>query len=513
MMNMKKIEFTTYDITDELEKIIEGAAEGEIITLPEGNFLLSRKVLVKNKTNLTLRGSNTTLVTPFDAAEGFFTYKGAFDFSYCKGLVFENFIFDTTENVNSAGRVIDKDIEKCTFDVELFGDCALDGHQVIRAINSIDENGSPDYLFVNYCDTPYEMLSQSRARISCGENFSEQLKRLPIGERICFRHALGNFTVLENSAITFHHCIDTAINDITVHSSAGYMIVVFPRCHNMEINRYRVVCPQGSNRLMASNIDAIHLLGLSGELTVRDCYFDGLGDDALNIHSTAGGIEAIEGDKITLINRRFSIPLDDFWCQKDDVIAVYNEEFVCKGHFRVEEYSDSCVKATYLDGEYAVGDIVGNTAFYAKTEITGCTVKNTRARGVLLQTENIKISDCSFVGISRPAILLAPDIRHWHEVGPIKNAVIENCYFENCPAFKSEDMLAAITVKTSHNFFPKTEDIVHNNITIRNNTFKNISASAIFIASTDGVCIENNKYDNVSLEAVRLLNCTNTSVD
>ncbi len=509
---MEKSIFSKYDITEELERLIADANEGAVINLPRGKFLISRKVMVENKNSLTVRGNNTTIITPFDAAVGFSEYKGAFDFSNCNGLIFENIIFDTTENVNSAGTVIAKDLEECTFDVKLFSDCALDGHQVIRAINSIDENGSPDYLFVNYSDTPYELFDNDVARIKCGEKYIEQIKRLPIGERVCFRHALGHFPQLKNSAITFKNCRDIVLNDITVHSSAGYMITVFPRCHNMEINRYRVACPEGSNRLMASNIDAIHIFGLSGKLSVKDCYFDGLGDDALNIHSTAGAITEIKGNKIHLINKRFSMPLEAEWCQKGDVIAAYDSEFVCKGHFRVEEYSDSCVTATLLDGKAEVGDIVGNTAFYAETEIRSCTVKNTRARGILLQTENITVSDCSFSGISRPAILLAPDIKTWHEVGPIKNALIEGCTFENCPACKTEDMLGTIAVKTSHNFLPETEDIVHKNIIIRNNTFKDIHTAAVFMVSTDGVFIENNKYENVNSKKIRMLNCINTKI-
>ncbi len=503
-----------HDIADLLETLLTQTPDGETVTLPAGRFLLGRKVCVKGKKGLTFRGGPTVFVTPFDPAQGFEAYRGAFDFSDCVDLVLENFVFDTTENVNSAGIVTAKDLNNRTFDVQLFPDCALDGHQRIRAIASIDASGSPDYLFANYTPTHYEMLGKHSARIQCSEKEDRQLERLPIGERICFRHALGNFTMLENSAITFHNCTDIVIRDITVHASAGYMIVVFPRCCNMTIERYRVVCPEGSNRLMASNIDAIHLLGLAGKLTVRDCYFDGLGDDALNIHSTAGTVTAMEENRLTLINGRFSIPLESAWCQKGDVLALYTQEFSCKGHFLVEQYENSSVVGTLLDGTAAIGDIVGNTAFYAETEITGCTVKNTRARGFLLQTEHISIRDCSFFGISLPAILLAPDIKVWHEVGPIHHATIENCVFENCPSANTTDKIGTIAIKTSHSYLPETDDIVHRDITVKNNTFRNIDTDLVFAASVEGLSIEHNtviggKHGNETdpKKTVNLLNC------
>ncbi len=516
---MKNIRFSSYDIADELEALLNGASDGQTVCLPEGRFLLSHKVRVKNKKGLTVRGENTVLVTPFDPVGGFEVYDGAFDFTGCTRLVFENFTFDTTVNVNSAGVVVATDAENATFDVKLFPDCALNGKQTIRAINSMDENGSPDYLFANYSATPYEMLDEHLARIRCSEKEKTQVARLPIGEQICFRHALGHFPELENSAITFHNCTDIVMRDITVHSSAGYMTVVFPRCHNMTIERYRVVVPEGSNRLMASNIDAIHLFGLSGKLTVRDCYFDGLGDDALNIHSTAGTVTEVAEGRLTVINGRFSAPLETAWCRKGDVIAAYTPEFVCKGHFLVEDYNDTCVTGTLLDGLVEVGDIVGNTAFYAETEITGCTVKNTRARGILLQTENISVRDCCFFGISRPAILLAPDIKTWHEVGPIHHAVIENCVFENCPAGYGFHDVGAITIRTSHNYMPETDDIVHTDITIRNNTFKNVQGDIVFAASVEGLYMEGNTIlggkhgaESEPEKTVKLLNCKNASI-
>lgn len=512
---MTQLNFDTCDIASELEAAIESLKAGEEICLPSGVFCLSRKVLVKQKINITLRGSNTTLITPFSASKGIDDYKGAFDFTDCQNITLENLTFDTSENINSAGIVTAVDPDNGTFDVKCFEDCALDGHQVIRAINSMDKDGSPDYLLATTLETPYEMIDAKTARIHCKENLKSSLELLPIGEKMCFRHALGGFKVLENSAITFHNCENIVLNDITVHSSAGYMIVVFPRCHNMTINRYRVVCPKGSNRLMASNVDAIHLLGLSGKLVVNDCYFDGLGDDAVNIHSTAGTVSSVDGNCITLKNGRFDIPLDDYWCKAEDRIAVYTEDFSFKGYFDVEDYRNSRVISSNINGDIAVGDIVGNTAFYADTEITGCTVKNSRARGFLLQTENIKIKDCLFFGIALPAILLAPDVKVWHEVGPINNAVIENCVIDKCPASKRPSAFASIAVNTNHSRLPETENTIHKDITIKSNTFKNIDSDVVFVTSTDGVEIRDNVLENCNggSNNIKLHNCKNTTVE
>lgn len=232
----------------------------------------------------------------------------------------------------------------------------MDGGQTIFAMNSMDEDGSPDYILASYEKSPYEVLENDEVRIFGSENLRKSISKLPVGERICFRYGLGNFHYLKNSAITFENCKNVSILDITVHSSAGYMIVAFPRCENFRIERYRVECPKGSNRLMASNIDGIHLLGVGGSVTMKDCFFDGLGDDALNIHSTAGFITEADENSVKVINKRFDIPMDKNWCRKGDIIAVYDTTFVKKGSIRVEKFEDSTVYYSVCEGKAEVGE-------------------------------------------------------------------------------------------------------------------------------------------------------------
>ncbi len=510
------------NMADQLEKQLAEAPDGAVIVLPEGDIVLERKVRVKNKRNITVKGNRTTILTAFDPHIGFYGYKGAFGFEGCCGITLENLTFDTTVPVNSAGKVTAVDVEGLTFDMKLYEDCQMDGSQTIFALTSIDKEGTPDHLLYVSCENktlPYDIIGDGTIRIHCVKSMKRLLARLPLGEDMCIRYGIGHFSELENSAITFRSCIDTTLRDITVHSSAGYMIVVFPRCHNMTVERYRVVVPEGSSRLMASNIDALHILGLSGKLTMKDCCFDGLGDDALNIHSTAGTVTAVDGNTVTLINGRHSIPLEEEWCKKGDIIAAYNSDFLCRGHIRVEEYQNSRITGTLLDGSFEVGDVVGNTAFYAQAEIVGCTVKNSRVRALLFQTENITVRDCYFFGIARPAILMAPDVKIWHEMGPVRNALIENCVFEKCPASLTEDMWGAVVLKTSHNAQSESDNIVHRNITVKNNIFRNVPTDILFAASVDGLYMEGNIIEGGKhgdgrdpKKAVKLFNCSNVNI-
>ena len=499
------------DCAESLESFINGLSDNTTLVL-KGECYLSRKVRVRNKKDLAIIGEDAKIITAFDPMEGFYKYSGAFDFEACENLTLQNLIFDTDKPVNSTGVVTSAESDGSSFVVKMLEGCVMDGGQTIFWMFSMDKDGSPDYLLGSYEKTPYEVLGNGEVRILGRENLRESIQRLPVGERICFLYGgAGNYKQLKNSAVTFEDCKDVSLLDITVHSAAGFMFVAFPRCENFRIERYRVECPKGSNRLMASDRDGIHLLGVGGSVTIKDCFFDGLGDDALNIHSTAGFITAADGNSIKVINKRFDIPMEKNWCQKGDVIAVYDSDFVRKGSLTVEKYEDSRVYYSACEGSIEVGDVLANTAFNAEILVENCEIRNSRARALLFQTENITVRDCKFFGMSLPAILMAPDIAVWHEMSPSKNVLIENCVFEKCGFIDSRKTNAVISAKPSHDSNDDsvyTAEQIHSNITIRKNVFKDVRNKAIYLSSVKGIKIENNDFGDLDYsETVELKNC------
>ena len=509
----------------EIEEAIRKAADGDAIFFEGGKYFVDGKIQIENKNNLVICGEDATIVAHFDPKVGFWEFSGILAFKGCKNITLKQLTFDTDNPVNCAGTVIATDVENSTVDVMLFDGCTLDGNQTVFASCSLDEDGSPDYIFADYSKREYKSIGGNAVRIQYGENSDKSIEKLPIGSNFVIRHGLGNFTVLNRSSITFTDCDDTVMEDITVYNSAGYMVVVFPRCNNFTIRRYRVVVPSGSHRFWASNIDGIHLLGLTGECVVEDCYFDGLGDDALNIHSTSGFVDEAESGKIKVSNHRFNIPLEENWCRKGDKISVYGADFLRKGKIAVKDYDGSYVYFDELEGDVDVGDVVGNDEYLAKITVTGTTVRNTRARALLFQTNNVTVRDCYFFGMSAAAILMAPDIRVWHEVGPCTNVLIENCIFDKC-AMSTNDtqhsVQGAVMVRSSHDSlgidYPAG---VHKNIVIKNNKFVDVPAPAVCICGTDGVTVKDNLFLNCGGEGglggmkkydVFVKNCVNIDV-
>lgn len=152
--------------------------------------------------------------------------------------------------------------------------------------------------------------------------------------------------------------------------------------------------------------------------------------------------------------------------------------------------------------------MVANTFYNAEILVENCEVRNSRARALLFQTENITVRNCKFFGMSFPAILIAPDIVVWHEMSPVKNVLIENCIFRKCGFVGNDEANAVISVKTSHDGSQQTPQQIHSNITVRNNVFKDVRNKAIYMSSVKGFDIENNDFTGHNFsETVVLKNC------
>ena len=190
---MTKVDFicSKDDCSGKLESFINGLSDNTTVVL-KGECYLSRKVRVGNKKGLTIVGEDAKIITAFDPIEGFYKYSGAFAFEACENLTIQNLIFDTDEPVNSAGKVTSVESDGSSFVVKMLDGCVLDGGQTIFAMNSMDKDGSPDYILASYEKSPYEVLENDDVRIFGSENLRKSIERLPVGERICFRFGLGN---------------------------------------------------------------------------------------------------------------------------------------------------------------------------------------------------------------------------------------------------------------------------------------------------------------------------------
>ncbi len=136
-----------------------------------------------------------------------------------------------------------------------------------------------------------------------------------------------------------------------------------------------------------------------------------------------------------------------------------------------------------------------------------------RARGFLIQTENVEIKNCTFYGTSNSAVKAAPAFVKWHEVVPCHNLYVHDNTFIKC-AF-TDPAFPVLAVYTRHSGNDANITGLHSNIRIENNMFKQADGTCIGISSANKVTVSGNRFIhrcNTNYAAVITLSCTGVNI-
>ena len=518
----------------ELESAINTTPDGGVCRLSEKKYQLRRRVVIRGKRNVTVEGNGAEIVTEYVNYADYTHSADAFLIEDCKGLVLRDLVLDTDVSPNVTATVEKVCLEEGSLTVRVDGQFPMRGDEVLMAVGSVDEEHSFDYRVHYYAKHPDPnivtliqgeiLLANTYAGADCdylGDNRfvirfprskldpklpPTQLNRAKVGDRLCIRH-----TMYGPSAITLRNSDDTVLENITMHATPGMGIMVLPRCHNLTVDGLRMVVRENSTALMSCNCDGMHITGLSGKLILRNCVFDGLGDDALNIHSTAGTVTEIDTEarrlRVHYCKKTPDGELPPTWCRRGDRIRIYDPKTLKhEGTLAVEDFENGELTYSQLEGTVNTGATLQNMAFAAACEVDNCTVRNTRCRAFLFQTEQVEVKHCTFFGMSSSAIKAAPDLDYWYEVGPVDGFYIHhNRFVKN--GFRDSHS-ADVALHTSHRGNDGGVYGLHRNVRIENNVFERPSGACIDIHAADSVCVKGNCFpDAPPKDPVNLSNC------
>ncbi|MCU6707744.1 right-handed parallel beta-helix repeat-containing protein [Paenibacillus sp. J5C_2022] len=96
------------------------------------------------------------------------------------------------------------------------------------------------------------------------------------GMHLVMRH-LMNYRM----GILFYECSGVQVYDVTLHYIPG-MGIIGHRSENLAFTRLKV--KPGIGRVLSTNTDATHFISCKGEISFTACSFEGMGDDAVNVH-------------------------------------------------------------------------------------------------------------------------------------------------------------------------------------------------------------------------------------
>ena len=465
-----------------LGSYLRQAKAGTILYFPKGEYYLSSPISLNGREDIQIVGNQATLirtgVTNTKAQQD--TSSSFFVVNACKNITFKGLIFKYDIPTSISAKIIGKD--GGTLTLEVSDGSAITGNEYVTVVNSFNSLGVITKTFEQYASSnfPVEKLTESSLKVS-GLNASG-VRGLSVGSYVCLRLSTGS-----NYVFDVYNTSDISFEAVTIRNSLNGGMLVTGRCANVSLKNV-IVQPESSSSLMTTNADILHISDMGGTLTVEGCHFEKPGDDCVNVHGMAYKVDSVNGSKATVSAPRFSFSSN--WGKAGDTIEFFDADtFASLGTAVIRSTSGKTYTFDQIPAGVKEGTVISNVSMHPSVVIRDTWVENNRARGFLLQTDNVTVENCYFKNTALAAILIAPDLDLWYEMSPARHITIEGNTFENCGGSAA----GVIQLSADHDDASKRySSYIHSDITVVGNTFiSNKNKPALY-----GVCVENLVYEN-----------------
>ncbi len=313
--------------------------------------------------------------------------------------------------------------------------------------------------------------------------------------------------------IFLSHDVNTTIENVQVHYAEG-MGLLAQLCENITLDKFGV-CLRGENdpRYFTTQADATHFSGCKGKIVSRNGLYEGMMDDAINVHGTYLKVMKRVDDR-TLVGRYMHNQAWGFeWgCIGDEVQFVRSNTMELIGETNriasIRPYDKEQIAGarefliTFTEPvDAAINEKSGfgieNLTWTPEVLFAGNVIRNNRARGTLFSTPKATVvEDNLFDHTSGAAVLLCGDCNGWYETGACRNVIIRKNRFVNALTNLFQFTNAVISIypeipnlKDQQKYFHGGKD---GGIVIEDNVFETFDAPILYAKSVDGLVYRRN---------------------
>lgn len=290
------------------------------------------------------------------------------------------------------------------------------------------------------------------------------------------------------NGIYANRCENVSVLGVTQHFNYG-LATVFQDCENVTVSECRFAPAPDSVKKMISVADFVQVSTCRGLAKITDNYFEGAGDDCLNVHGIHFSISAIDGKRLTL---KFRHKQTHGFCpfRAGDKLRIINSSTLLPIGENEVESAELIDEQTIIltaklpcDKNY-LGEVVENASSCPDVEFSNNTLNRIITRGILLTTSGKVIVDNNrFMSNSMHSVLISDDAKHWFESGFVSDVTVSNNYFGRCVGY-------TLFVKPENTKFAGH---VHKNIKFINNTIESANGQGgYFVKDSDNVVISGN---------------------
>ena len=313
--------------------------------------------------------------------------------------------------------------------------------------------------------------------------------------------------------IFLSHDVNTTIENVKVHYAEG-MGLLAQLCENITLEKFGV-CLKGDAdpRYFTTQADATHFSGCKGKIVSCNGLYEGMMDDAINVHGTYLKVVKRVDDR-TLVGRYMHGQSWGFeWgCPGDEVQFIRSNtmELVGKQNkiISIRPYDKEQTEGArefLITFQEPVDQVINEQSGFGIENLTwtpevlfsGNVIRNNRARGSLFSTPRKTIVENNlFDHTSGAAILLCGDCNGWFETGACRHVIIRKNRFVNALTNLFQFTNAVISIYPEIPDLKGQQQYFHGGpeggIVIEDNEFETFDAPILCAKSVDGLVFRNN---------------------
>lgn len=313
--------------------------------------------------------------------------------------------------------------------------------------------------------------------------------------------------------IFLSHDVNTTIENVKVYYAEG-MGLLAQLCENITLEKFGV-CLKGDAdpRYFTTQADATHFSGCKGKIVSCNGLYEGMMDDAINVHGTYLKVVKRVDDR-TLVGRYMHGQSWGFeWgCPGDEVQFIRSNtmELVGKQNkiISIRPYDKEQTEGArefLITFQEPVDQVINEQSGFGIENLTwtpevlfsGNVIRNNRARGSLFSTPRKTIVENNlFDHTSGAAILLCGDCNGWFETGACRHVIIRKNRFVNALTNLFQFTNAVISIYPEIPDLKGQQQYFHGGpeggIVIEDNEFETFDAPILYAKSVDGLVFRNN---------------------
>lgn len=309
------------------------------------------------------------------------------------------------------------------------------------------------------------------------------------------------------------HNRQTTLEQVKVHYAEG-MGLLAQMCEDILLNEFSV-CLKGTDdpRYFTTQADATHFSGCKGKIISRNGLYEGMMDDAINVHGTylkvmkriddttliarymhnqAWGFDwGYPGDKVQFIRSKTMEIVD----KQNSIVEIH--PYDTKGETGMREFQITFAHPIATEVNESASFGIENLTWTPEVVFSGNTIRNNRARGALFSTpKRTVVENNLFDHTSGTAILLCGDCNGWFETGACREIIIRKNTFINALTNMFQFTNAIISIYPEIPDLPSQKQYFHggrpNSIVIEKNLFETFDQPILYAKSIDGLVFKQN---------------------